>query len=214
MTHEIRTPLNAIVGFCDLLQTVDSPDDRKEFIRIIRNNCNMLLHLINDILDISTIDESGLSIMPMEIDFAESFNDICATLSQQILNPQIEFIKENPYDSLIVVTDKNRIEQIITNFTTNAIKHTQKGHIRVGYRVENNGIYIYCEDTGRGIPKEKCAAVFERFVKLDDFVQGTGLGLSICKAITDACQGKIGVESDTGQGATFWFWFPCEIKQP
>jgi len=155
-----------------------------------------------------------LSIMPMEIDFAESFNDICATLSQQILNPQIEFIKENPYDSLIVVTDKNRIEQIITNFTTNAIKHTQKGHIRVGYRVENNGIYIYCEDTGRGIPKEKCAAVFERFVKLDDFVQGTGLGLSICKAITDACQGKIGVESDTGQGATFWFWFPCEIKQP
>lgn len=213
MTHEIRTPLNAIVGFCDLLQAVDSPEDRKEFIRIIRNNCNMLLHLINDILDISTIDENGLSIIPRKIDFAASFNDICATLSQQIMNPDVEFIKENPYDSLTIVADQNRIEQIITNFTTNSIKHTQKGHIRVGYRIEDNGIYIYCEDTGRGIPKESCSSVFDRFVKLDDFVQGTGLGLSICKAITEACHGKIGVESDTGKGATFWFWFPCEIEQ-
>lgn len=211
MTHEIRTPLNAIVGFCDLLQSVESPEDRKEFIRIIRNNCNMLLHLINDILDISTIDESGLSIVQTEYDMSTSFDDICATLSQQIINPEVEFIKENPYSSLVIIMDKNRIEQIITNFVTNAIKHTQKGHIRVGYRMEDNGIYIFCEDTGRGIPKDKCASVFERFVKLDDFVQGTGLGLSICKAITEACNGRIGVDSDTNMGATFWFWFPCEI---
>jgi signal transduction histidine kinase len=88
-----------------------------------------------------------------------------------------------------------------------------QGHIKVGYRVENGGIYIYCEDTGRGIPKEKCDDVFKRFVKLDDFVQGTGIGLSICKAIADAYNGKISVESDEGQGAKFWFWFPCDVKQ-
>lgn len=213
MTHEIRTPLNAIVGFCDLLQAIDSPDDRKEFIRIIRNNCNMLLHLINDILAVSTIDIRGLSITPRDVDFAQLFNDTCATLSQQVPDPNaVQFIKENPYSSLIANIDRNRIEQIITNFTTNAIKHTQKGHIRVGYRIENDGIYIYCEDTGNGIPKEKCEDVFKRFVKLNDYVQGTGLGLSICKAIADACEGKIGVESDTGLGAKFWFWLPCDIK--
>lgn len=214
MTHEIRTPLNAIVGFCDLLQTIDSPDDKKEFARIIRNNCNMLLHLINDILAASTITESGLSINPRETDFAHLFNDICTMLSQQVANPDaVKFIQENPYKCLMTVVDPDRIEQVINNFTTNAIKHTLQGHIKVGYRVENGGIYIYCEDTGRGIPKEKCDDVFKRFVKLDDFVQGTGIGLSICKAIADAYNGKIGVESDEGQGAKFWFWFPCDVKQ-
>lgn len=212
MTHEIRTPLNAIVGFCDLLQTIDSPDDRKEFIRIIRNNCNMLLHLINDILAVSSMDVKGLSIIPREVDFAELFNDTCANLSQQIPNPEaVQFIKENPYTSLIAMLDRNRIEQIITNFTTNAFKHTEQGHVRVGYRVQDEGIYIYCEDTGHGIPKDRCEDVFKRFVKLNDYIQGTGLGLSICKTIADACNGKIGVDSDTGKGATFWFWLPCEI---
>lgn len=174
----------------------------------------MLLHLINDILAASTITESGLSINPRETDFAHLFNDICTMLSQQVANPDaVTFIQENPYKCLMTVVDPDRIEQVINNFTTNAIKHTLQGHIKVGYRVENGGIYIYCEDTGRGIPKEKCEEVFKRFVKLDDFVQGTGIGLSICKAIADAYNGKIGVESEEGQGAKFWFWFPCDIKQ-
>jgi signal transduction histidine kinase len=107
------------------------------------------------------------------------------------------------------------MQQIITNFVTNAIKYTQQGHIKIGYeqqeRKGKNGLYIYCEDTGAGIPKEGQERVFDRFVKLNDFVQGTGLGLSICKAITDRCQGDIGVFSEgEGKGSTFWVWLPCE----
>ena len=103
--------------------------------------------------------------------------------------------------------------QVITNFVTNAVKYTQQGHIRVGYRIEREGLYMYCEDTGTGIPKDLCAKVFERFVKLNDYVQGTGLGLSICKAIAEHCGGKIGVDSEVGKGSTFWIWIPCQIDK-
>ena len=111
--------------------------------------------------------------------------------------------------------DYGRIQQVITNFVTNAVKYTQEGHIKVGYRQEERdgkqGLYIYCEDTGAGIPKEDQDKVFERFVKLNDYVQGTGLGLSICKAIADGCHGSIGVFSEgNGHGTTFWLWVPCE----
>ena len=213
MSHEIRTPLNAIVGFCDLLQTVDNAEDRKEFIRIIRSNCNMLLHIINDVLIISSMDANGLTIEPHDIDFAAAFDDICATFVLQVAEKGISLIKENPYSQFCTQLDKERIQQVIVNFMTNAIKHTREGHIRVGYRIEDEGIRIYCEDTGSGIPKEKYEDVFRRFVKLNDFVQGTGLGLSICKAIADGCNGRIGIDSEEGKGSTFWIWIPCDITK-
>ena len=208
MTHEIRTPLNAIVGFSDLLPVVENHDERMEFIRIIRNNCDMLMRLINDILEASNVGQS-LAIQPEEVDFAKVFDDICQTLQQRVDEAGVLFIKDNPYDTFPATLDKGRIQQVLTNFTTNAIKYTHEGHIKVGYREQDGGIYFYCEDTGAGIPKDKQAAVFERFVKLNDFVQGTGLGLSICKAIAERCEGKIGVTSEgEGHGSTFWMWIP------
>ena len=219
MTHEIRTPLNAIVGFSDLLQVVETQEERMEFIRIIRNNCDMLLRLINDILEASSMGQA-LAINPIECDLAQVFDDICQTLAQRVQEPGVEFIKDNPYTTFHTTLDKGRVQQVLTNFTTNAVKYTHKGHIKVGYRQEEravgnnklkNGLYFYCEDTGAGIPKEKQAAVFERFVKLNDFVQGTGLGLSICKAIAERCGGEIGLTSEgEGHGSTFWLWIPCE----
>jgi len=126
------------------------------------------------------------------------------------------------------VQDKGRLQQVLTNFVTNAVKYTTKGHVKVGYRMMSGeelaamtgkkspkvkkGLYFYCEDTGSGIPKDKQASVFERFVKLNDFVQGTGLGLSICKAIVEKCGGEIGVTGDVGVGSTFWFWLPLTVK--
>lgn len=213
MTHEIRTPLNAIVGFSDLLTSIDSPDDRLEMMRIIRNNCDMLLRLINDFLALSSIESNGLVITPTDIDFAHEFNDFCQSLAQRVTDSNISFICDNPYEELHTCLDKERIGQVVTNFVTNAVKYTQQGHIKMGYRIENNGLYIYCEDTGTGIPKEDCERIFERFVKLNDYIQGTGLGLSICKAIVDKCNGRIGVDSEPGQGSLFWFWIPCEIKE-
>lgn len=213
MTHEIRTPLNAIVGFSDLLQMMTTTEEKRELIHVIHNNCDMLLRLINDIMAISAMDSNGLIMSPVDIDFAQAFNDICQSLAQRVENPNVEFIKENPYKTLLTHLDVGRMTQVITNFVTNAVKYTQEGHIRVGYQIKDNGIYMYCEDTGTGIPKEQCGKVFERFVKLNDYVQGTGLGLSICKAIADRCDGKIGVDSEVGQGSTFWIWVPCVIEK-
>ena len=133
-------------------------------------------------------------------------------MSQREQEPNVEFIIDNPYQRLVTILDMNRVQQVITNFVTNAVKYTHDGHIRVGYRYENDGIYIYCEDTGAGIPKEKQTKIFDRFVKLNDFVQGTGLGLSICKSIAERANGHIGVNSEgEGHGSTFWMWVPCPI---
>ena len=209
MTHEIRTPLNAIVGFSDLLPMVEDAKDKQEFIRIIRNNCDMLLRLINDILEASNIESKPLAIEPTDVDFAQAFDDICQTLEQRVQEPGVQFIKDNPYATFYARLDKGRMQQVITNFVTNAVKYTHQGHIKVGYRQEGDSLFIYCEDTGAGIPKEKQSMVFERFVKLNDYVQGTGLGLSICKSIAERCGGSIGVDSDgEGQGSTFWIRIP------
>jgi len=219
MTHEIRTPLNAIVGFSDVLPMLQTPEEKQEIIKVIMNNCDMLMRLINDILAISAIDDGDIHIEPAQTDFAQDFNGICATLAQRVQLPTVKFIGENPYSSLVVEVDKERITQVITNFVTNAVKYTQQGHIKVGYEyLEGNdkGLYIYCEDTGAGIPKEDQEKIFERFVKLNDYVQGTGLGLNISKAIAEGCHGKIGVKSEgQGHGSTFWIWIPCEAtSQP
>ena len=222
MTHEIRTPLNAIVGFSDLLQAVEDNEQKRELIHIIHNNCDMLLRLINDILVLSSVDSTGLELIPERVDFSKEFDIICQSLAQRVEEPGVEFLKENPLPSLFITIDYGRIQQVITNFVTNAVKNTHQGHIRVGYRIEpstlhpspstRQDLYVYCEDTGSGIPKDAQARIFERFVKLNDFVQGTGLGLSICKAIIEKCGGKIGVDSEVGKGSTFWFRIPIEEK--
>ena len=129
----------------------------------------------------------------------------------------MEFINDNPYATLLIKVDVERVSQVITNFVTNAVKYTHQGQIKVGYRTETRtiegrqreGLYAYCEDTGAGISPESQSKIFERFFKVDDFVQGTGLGLSICKAFTDACHGDIGVISEgKGKGSVFWMWIP------
>ena len=217
MTHELRTPLNSIVGFSDLLRSIDTSDERKEFIRIIRTNCDILLRLISDIIEASNISDTQMQIIPKEVDFAKEFDVMCQSLTQRIDNPEIKFIKKTPQTKLITTLDMGRIQQVVTNFFTNAVKYTKEGHISIGYRIDQRfgkmGLYVYCEDTGDGIPKEKQAMVFERFVKLNEFVQGTGLGLAISKTIIELCGGEINVNSEVGKGSTFWFWIPVSIKE-
>ena len=214
MTHEIRTPLNSIVGFSDVLPMLQTPEEKQEIIKVIMNNCDMLLRLINDILALSTADSSGITIEEETVDFVKTFANICQSMEQRVQNPNVQFIADSPRDALVISVDPGRIQQVITNFVTNAVKYTQEGHIKVGYDYRDNGLYIYCEDTGTGIPKEAQKRVFERFVKLNDYIQGTGLGLSICKAIADKCHGKIGVDSEgEGKGSTFWMWIPCEEQK-
>ena len=217
MTHEIRTPINAIVGFSEVLSQLSTSEEKKEVIQIIKNNCDMLLRLINDILTASSLESGQVSIEPVEVDFAKSFNEWFESLRPRVTEPGVEFLKDNPYPTLTIKIDAERVSQVITNFLTNAVKYTHQGHIKLGYRLEKrtsdgqhrDGLYIYCEDTGDGVPQEIQGKIFERFYKVNDFIQGTGLGLSICKAFADACHGDIGIYSEgKGKGSTFWMWIP------
>ena len=217
MTHEIRTPINAIVGFSEIMATLTTSEEKQEVVRIIKNNCDMLLRLMNDILTASSLGTSHMSIEPADVEFSTAFNELCESLRLRVQEPGVEFITDNPYDTLQIRVDFGRVAQVITNFVTNAVKYTHKGHIKVGYRTEfrtvegkeRNGLYVYCEDTGEGISPEAQGRIFEQFYKVDDFVQGTGLGLSICKAFADACNGDIGVISEgKGKGSVFWMWIP------
>ena len=211
MTHELRTPLNAIIGFTSVMEALGDSPERGEYVRIIHNSTDMLQRLINDIIEASSISYGDFPIEPKETDFASDFDDICITLAQRVQNPNVEFQKDSPFDHFPTTIDIGRIQQVLTNFVTNAVKFTTQGHIRLGWKPKDNGLYLYCEDTGKGIPADKQALIFEQFLKLDEFVQGTGMGLAICKSIAERCGGKIGVNSDgEGKGSTFWLWVPCD----
>ena len=182
MSHEIRTPLNAIIGFSELMRYAENDDEREEYMDIITFNNDMLLHLINDILDLSKI-ESGIMDIKNEIfDAVNEFKKEFTTVINKNINPNIKFISESSLENCYVNLDRNRLMQVGTNFLTNAIKYTPSGTITMGLDYVDGGLKIFVRDTGIGIDKDKQSRLFQRFEKLDSFAQGTGLGLSICRA--------------------------------
>lgn len=213
MSHEIRTPLNAIVGFSELLVNCDDPAEKEEYMRIIESNNELLLRLINDILDLSKIESGILERKREKFDMSRVCSEMYAMIQPKIVNPDVGFSMA-PGPECRVFLDPNRLKQVWMNFLTNAVKCTKSGYIKMGYSVEREGIRIYSEDTGAGIPKEMQKQVFGRFQKLNDFAQGTGLGLAISKAIVEAAGGEIGFTSEPGVGSTFWAWLPCEVEMP
>lgn len=208
MSHEIRTPLNAIVGFSGLLNSTDEEEEREEYVRIIENNNTLLLQLIGDILDLSKIEAGTFEFVEAPVNVNALMEDIIRVqqMRADAKNLKIEFGDHLP--ECCILTDRNRMNQILTNFLTNAIKFTDKGVITVGYTAQEDMLRFYVSDTGCGISREKQADIFERFVKLNDFAQGTGLGLPICKTIVNKMGGEIGVDSEPGKGSTFWFVIP------
>ena len=208
MSHEIRTPLNAIVGFSSLLAETDSRNERQEYIKIVQENNELLLQLISDILDLSKIEAGTFNFVYTNVDVNETCAEIIKSISMKV-SKGVELIFEEPFPECYIYTDKNRFTQVISNFINNALKFTQQGSITLGYeQVSHQKIKFYVRDTGMGIPEEKQKSVFERFVKLNTFVQGTGLGLSICKSIVSQMGGEIGVDSTEGIGSCFWFTHP------
>ena len=207
MSHEIRTPLNAIVGFSSLLAETDSRSERQEYIKIVQENNELLLQLISDILDLSKIEAGTFNFVYTNVDVNECA-EIIKSMSMKV-SKGVELIFEEPFPECYLYTDKNRFTQVISNFINNALKFTQQGCITLGYeQVSHQKIKFYVRDTGMGIPEEKQKSIFERFVKLNTFVQGTGLGLSICKSIVSQMGGEIGVDSTEGVGSCFWFTHP------
>ncbi len=213
MSHEIRTPLNAIVGFSELMAYAEE-EDKEEYIQIINNNNELLLKLISDILDLSKLEAGSVELKYESFDFSEYFDNMAASMRQRLKNPKVELIPVNPYACCKVVLDRSRVAQILTNYVTNSIKYTPEGYIKMGYELQDGGIYFYVKDSGIGIANEKKGKVFQRFEKLDEFAQGTGLGLSICKAIAEAMGGSVGFESVYEKGSLFWAFLPCKMDIP
>ena len=208
MSHEIRTPLNSIVGFSSLLAETDDREERQEYIKIVETNNELLLQLVSDILDLSKIESGTFDFVRSDLDVNESCMKIIKSMEMKVPET-VDLVFEKCMPDCHIYTDKNRFMQVITNFINNALKFTKQGTIALGYeQTAPHEIKFYVRDTGFGIPKEKIDSIFERFVKLNTFVQGTGLGLSICKSLVSQMGGKIGVESTEGEGSCFWFTHP------
>ena len=209
MSHEIRTPLNAIVGFSQLLAQTEDKEEQAEFVRIIENNNNLLLQVINDILDLSKIEAGKMKFIFTDFNVSEVLTDL-----RQVYMPRlekgIELICDIPHTVCMIHSEKNRLTQVVSNLLSNAAKFTSKGSITMGYQVVEGGLSFYVTDTGKGIKKENLEQVFERFTKFDSFVPGTGLGLSICQLIVHKLGGQISVESEEGKGSTFRFTIACD----
>ena len=210
MSHEIRTPLNAITGFAEVLASANTEEEKAQYQEIIKMNADLLLQLVNDILDMSKIEAGTLEFVYTKVDINLLLSDLRQLFQMRVNDAggNIQIIAEPGLPACTIETDRNRIAQVLSNFTTNAIKFTQKGTISIGYEARDTELYFYVTDTGAGIPADKLPEVFGRFVKLNKDKKGTGLGLSISKTIVNKLEGQIGAESVEGKGSTFWFTIP------
>ncbi len=210
MSHEIRTPLNAIVGFSSLIADSENKEEKEQFRNIIKTNSEQLLQLIDDILDLSKIEAGYLELKYTGFNLGEYLQNLCSALA--LRKPEnIEFIYKTDDFSINIYSDKNRIGQIITNFVMNSFKFTLKGSVSLDYTYRDEHLIISVTDTGIGISGNNIKKIFDRFEKLNDFAQGTGLGLSICKALANAMNGDIYVNSQEGKGSRFILKLPCNI---
>ena len=209
MSHEIRTPLNAIVGFSSLLAETDEIELRQAYMSLVQENNELLLNLISDILDISKIEAGTIELTTGWVDVPQLCREVIATFSHKKHDGAVELRFDESSPQIVIDADKNRIMQVLSNFMTNALKFTTKGSITLSYTLNDDGQVRFCvTDTDKGILAEQCHDIFNRFVKLDSFVQGAGLGLSICQSLVERMGGKIGVESCVGKGSCFWFTHP------
>lgn len=205
MSHEIRTPLNSIVGFSNIITTLDTKEEREEAGVIIKNNSDQLLQLITDILTISEIESGKVELDYDDIDPASICCDV-VTLLKLKCSSEVELFFEKPVNDIIIRTDYGRLMQVVIILVKNSIKFTTKGYVKIGYMPLDNGrVEFFITDTGIGIHNENIDLIFERFVKVDNYKEGTGLGLSIVKALVSVLGGEMRVTSEYGKGSTFYF---------
>lgn len=210
ISHEIRTPMNAIVGFSQLLVADDySEEERNLFSETIRNNSDLLLNLINDVLDLSRMEAGNMKFVIKVADLKTSVEGALRSVEHRV-HPGVKLLLDCPYESFGLNTDQLRLEQLLINLLSNAAKFTEKGHIELQVRVEEeqSQVRFMVTDTGCGIAPEMQNVIFERFEKLNEYAQGTGLGLSICRLIAARLQGTIYLDANYTEGARFVFIHP------
>lgn len=222
MSHEIRTPMNAIVGFSNLLENEISPEERKEYVKQINSNSEVLMNLINDIIDISMIESGQIKTNNTSVCLSDLLNELVALFEQEKLkinkgHINITLDYDQDLKSQVIITDSNRLKQVLSNLISNALKFTHQGYIVVGFK-QNNPFktLFFVKDTGIGIAPCNEEAIFERFSKFSSETEamlfpGTGLGLTICRELIHLLGGNIWFDSIVNKGSTFYFTLPTKI---
>ncbi len=209
MSHEIRTPLNAIVGFSDVLSMAQSDDERTELVNLIKQNNVRLLRLFDDMLNMSKLEAGGEAVKKERFDLNQLLMEVADKFADKGKETGIKIEVERLANTVQPFSDRHRLGEILNQYMDNAIKFTNEGVITLGYHVNNGLLRVWVRDTGKGIPASHCNDhLFERFVKIDEFVPGTGLGLSICRSLAISIGGKVGVESKQNVGSLFWVEIP------
>ena len=209
ISHEVRTPLNAIVGFSEVLPMTQSDQEREQLLGLIRDNNAQLLRLFDDMIHMSKLEAGGGTIRKSHFELRPLLEEIVQQYAGKVDESRVTMQVEQTDANLQVYTDRDRLGEIINQYVNNAVKFTSEGAITLGFEQREKVLRIWVKDTGKGIPEDRCDDhLFERFVKIDEFVPGTGLGLSICRSMALSLGGKVGVQSALGKGATFWVEIP------
>ena len=209
MGHEIRTPLNAIVGFADLLPVVESEEDRNQLISEIQKNNYKLLGIIDGLVSMSKVEAEAKSLVKQQINLVPVLQQIVDSFSGMVDPQSVILATQFPITELMVTTDIDKVKEIVTNLVQNAVKFTAQGSITVGFDLPHGDkIMMWVLDTGKGIAEADQQRIFERFVKVDEYIPGTGLGLSVAKSHAESLGGSIGVDSILGEGSRFWVEIP------
>lgn len=209
ISHEIRTPLNAIVGFSDVLPMVSSEEEREQLIGLIKQNNAHLLRLIDNIVHISKLEVGGEAVKKTRFEIKPLLEEAVTRHASRVDAARIQMKTQVADEVQELYTDRDRLLEILNQYVDNAVKFTTDGEITLGCDVQGQLLRVWVRDTGKGIPADCCNDhLFERFVKVDEFVPGTGLGLSICRSIAQSLGGKVGVQSTLGEGSLFWAELP------
>lgn len=209
ISHEVRTPLNAIVGFSEVLAGNPSDDERTMLSKLISQNNARLLHLFEDMVNMSMLEAGDESVHKTRFLISDLLQELIEKYAAQAAEKHLTLVVDKHSEALEPNTDRNRLMQIVSHYIDNALKFTTDGGVTIGCDLEVGNMRVWVRDTGKGIDSEYCGdKLFERFVKIDEFEQGTGLGLSVCRSLALTLGGKVGMESELGVGSLFWVDVP------
>jgi signal transduction histidine kinase len=209
ISHEVRTPLNAIVGFSEVLAGNPSADERAMLSKLISQNNARLLHLFEDMVNMSKLEAGDESVHKTRFLISDLLQELIEKYAAQAAEKHLTLVVDKHSEALEPNTDRNRLMQIVSHYIDNALKFTTDGGVTIGCNLEGGNMRVWVRDTGKGIDSEYCGGkLFGRFVKIDEFEQGTGLGLSVCRSLALTLGGKVGMESELGVGSLFWVDVP------
>ena len=209
ISHEVRTPLNAIVGFSEVLAGNPSDDERTMLSKLISQNNARLLHLFEDMVNMSKLEAGDESVHKTRFLISDLLQELIEKYAAQAAEKHLTLVVDKHSEALEPNTDRDRLMQIVSHYIDNALKFTTEGGVTIGCNLEGGNMRVWVRDTGKGIDSEYCGdKLFERFVKIDEFEQGTGLGLSVCRSLALTLGGKVGMESELGVGSLFWVDVP------